>query len=276
MRDDLAQLLVETPRHNTGEFYRVHRRKAKQDLDSAPTKQGMRKPYRERKEFGEYFVPLRGLLRKNVGRPWDKVFSELISVLHGGGTVVEHTKQHLLRDFIVLKPHWINNKPHHPPMWGQGGQGPRPLNDDYYVDRHGILRHAKARPQKRPVSVVAHVKIDDSTAFHKIDGLWYRVWTKLLPLADRERPPIFDLVLKKWVRCVGYKPYSIRKVAETMEVMSYRWEVAGTTGVRELESLHGSGTRVFDGMAPGSTRVAYRKESISSRTIRREGLDVIK
>jgi hypothetical protein len=160
---------------------------------------------------------------------------------------------------MVLKPHWINNKPHHPPMWGQG---PRPLNDDYYVDRHGILRHAKARPQKRPVSVVAHVKIDDSTAFHKIDGLWYRVWTKLLPLADRERPPIFDLVLKKWVRCVGHKPYSTRKVAETVEVLSYRWEVVG--GIWELERLH------------GFNRVAYRKEAVSSRTIRREGLDAIK
>jgi hypothetical protein len=268
MRKDLAQLIVETPRHNTGEFFKVHRRKAKQDLDLAPTKQGMRRPYLERKEFGDYLSPLKGVLRKNVGRPWDKVFSELNSALQGGGTVVEHVKVHL-RGYIELSPVFINGKPHTTPPYfafGSGMEGPQPLNNTFYVDPHGILRHAKARPRKRQKPVIEHVKIDDSTAFHKIDGLWYRVWTKPLPLADRAHPPIYDLVLKKWVRCVEHKPFSWRreKVAEAAEVLTYRWEVAGTSGTWNLEHLH------------GSNRVAYRKESVSSRTIRREGLDRLK
>lgn len=257
MRDDLAQLLVETPRHNSGEFFKTHRRKAKQDLDSVPTKQGMRRPYLERKEFGDYLTPLKGFLRKNVGRPWDKVFSELNSALQGGGTVVEHVKVHL-RGYVELHPVFINGKPHDSPPYHM--DGPHPLNNTFYVDQRGILRHAKARTRKRQKPVIEHVKID-LTAFHKIDGLWYCVWTKTLPMADRAHPPIYDLVLKKWVRCVGHKPFSWRKVAEAVEVLSYRWEVAGTSGTWELDRLH------------GSNRVAYRKESISSRTIRREGLD---
>jgi len=251
MRTDLAQLLVETPRHNSGEFYRVHRRRANRDLDLAPTKQGMRRPYFDRKEFGEYLTPLKGFLRKNVGRPWDKVFSELNSALQGGGTVVEHVKVHL-RGYVELHPVFINGKPHHsPPYYGA------PINNDFYVDQRGILRHAKARPQKRQTPVVDHVKIDDSTAFHKIDGLWYRVWFKTLPLADRAHPPIYDLVLKKWLRCDSHTPYSFRKVAEVADVVQYRWAVEGSS-------------------YRYPNRVAYRKESISSRTIRREGLDRIK
>ena len=259
MRDDLAQLLVETPRHNTGEFYRMYRRRAKQNLDLAPTKQGMRRPYYERKQFGEYFKPLKGLLHKNVGRPWDKVFSEINSALHGGGTVIEHTKMHLLRDFITLKPYWIGNKPHHLPMWGHGYV---PLNNVYYVDRQGVLRHAKAVHRKLPIPVVKHVKIDDSTAFHKIDGIWYRIWTKLLPVPDQAHPPVFDIVLKKWVHCEGRKLSFLKGPAS--EVVRYRWSVVGSYDTRELDSLH------------GANRVAYRRESVSSRTIRREGLNKIK
>jgi len=265
MRKDLAQLIVETPRHNSGEVFKTHRRRANRDFDLAPTKQGMRRPYLERKEFGDYLSPLKGFLRKNVGRPWDKVFSELNSALQGGGTVVEHVKVHL-RGYVELHPVFIDGKPHYPPPYYGRSDGPSPITDDFYVDPYGILRKAKARPRKRQKPVIEHVKIDDSTAFHKIDGLWYRVWTKPLPMADRPYPPIYDLVLKKWVRCVGHKPFSWRreKVAETVEVVSYRWEVAGTSGTWELDRLH------------GSNRVAYRKESVSSRTIRREGLDRLK
>jgi len=257
MRKDLAQLIVETPRHNSGEFFKTHRRKAKQDLDLAPTKQGMRRPYLERKEFGDYLSPLKGFLRKSVGRPWDKVFSELNTALRGGGTIVEHVKVHLL-GYVELHPVFIDGKPHDPPPYYVG---PSPLNNTYYVDQHGILRYAKARARKRQKPAIEHVKIDDSTAFHKIDGLWYRVWTKPLPPADRARPPVYDLVLKKWVRCVEHTPFSWRRVAEVVVMPTYRWQVSGTSGTWGLDSLN---------------RVAYRKESISTRTIRREGLDRLK
>lgn len=264
MRTDMAQLLVESPRHNTGESFKTHRRKANQDPESAPTKQGMRRPYMDRKSFGEYFPPLMGFLRKNVGRPWDKVFSELTAVLHGGGTVIEHTKMHLLRDFVILKPHWIDGKPHQNPPWYSSQQlGATPLNGDYYVDLYGILRYAREipRPRRSKGPESGLVPIDDRTAYLKIDGLWYRVWFKMLPVVTRGME-VYDIVLKKWIRAKAQTPYrSKRDVAEYLERYVHYWALDGDHGTWGLERFY------------GKVQYAYRKEAISSRTIRREGLD---
>lgn len=258
MRNDLAQLLVETPRSNRGELYREHRRKADRNPEDAPTKQGMRRPYFERKQFGEYFAPLKGLLRKNVGRPWSAVFSEITASLRGGGAVIEHTKLHLLRDFVITSPHWVNGKPHWP-VHRFGCNGPTPLNDDFYVDRFGFLRLAPRVVRRKHNEPASFVRIDDHAAYHKIDGAWFRVWTRLLPLPGPGNAPVYDLVLKRWVRCHGhssryYKP----------EEVFCRWQLDGAHDTWQLDRLH------------GSNRYAYRKEQISKRTIRREGLDKLK
>src|SRR5215467_5466782 len=131
MRKDMAQMLVERPRLHRGELYRVHRRRLNRDPDSGGTTQGMRRPYIERKHFNEYFAPIVGFLRKNCGRPWDKVFSELGKSLTGGGTVIQHVKVHVLRDFVTLKPVWYGGVPCYPA--------------DRYPDRNGQPQPIEAR-----------------------------------------------------------------------------------------------------------------------------------
>jgi len=277
MRTDMAQLLVETPRHNPGERYREHRRKANRDLDSAPTKQGMSRPYFDRKEFGEYFVPLKGFLRKNVGRPWDKVFSELNSALRGGGTVIDHTRLHLFRDFVVLKPHWIDGKAYHPPPWYS--QGPTTFKKgEFYVDLHGILREGRRHRERyrHPKPGSSIVRIDEHSAYIKLDGVWYRVWLRSLPMtpvrvdlgvgAAPKLPVLHDIALKKRILCRPNKPFRwpTKQAAEQPEVTTYQWHVEGQHGVWALENFY------------GKLQYAYRKESISTRTIRREGLDKLK
>ena len=49
----------------------------------------------ERKEFGENLEPLMRYLQKQVGRPWDKVYSEIRAVCEPTGTVNAHIYQHL-------------------------------------------------------------------------------------------------------------------------------------------------------------------------------------
>jgi hypothetical protein len=254
MRKDMAQLLVEHPRHNAGELYREHRRKANRDPEEAPTKQGMRRPYKERKEFGEYFPPIMGCLRKNVGRPWDKVFSELSASLHGGGAVIDHVKLHVTRDFVTLNPVWQDGVACYPPGFGISFRDdPTPItrrrNDGFYVDQQGILRQAPLeKSRKRPKTTSTGTPADGASCYYKMDSVWYRVWFKALPTPGADQNPVFDLVLKDWLRCRHY-PGNRYSGAE------YRWEAAG--------DRYGTRRQVF----------AHRREQVSSRVIRRERLD---
>jgi len=259
MRKDMAQLLVEHPRHNAGELYREHRRIANRDPEEAPTKQGMRRPYFERKEFGEYFAPIKGFLRKNVGRPWDKVFSDLSGSLSGGGAVVDHVKLHVLRDFVIIQPVWEGGVPCYPPHLNSFWRTkPTPItrsrNEGFYVDRLGILRQVSARSKRRKPKPV-DLRIDEHSAYYKIDGVWYRVWFASLPEAGPGFAPLYDVVLKSWVRCKNYPPSKYQPMG------FYRWELDNGYWVNELIETH------------GGAWVAHRREQIGSRVIRRERLN---
>lgn len=262
MRSDLAQLLVEHPRHNAGEYYRVHRRKANRDPEEASTKEGMRRLYVERKQFGEYFAPVKGFLRKNVGRPWDRVFSELSASLSGGGAVIDHVKLHVLRDFVILQPRWCDGVACYPPHSFAGFRArPMPItqqfNGGFYVDRQGVLRQARPEPRKRHKRKASGIAIDEQSSYYKINEVWYRVWFRGLPPAGPGEPPIYDLVLQRWIRCKHYPPTHVTPVDV------YRWEIddGHRYRLRELHETH------------GSLRVAYRREQVGSRLIRRERLN---
>lgn len=275
MRRDMAQLLVETPRYDSREYYRLHRRKANRDPEQAVLKQGMRRPYENRKSFGEYFTPLLGFLRANVGRPWDKVFSELNASLHGGGTVIQHTKMHLFNDFVITKPYFIGNKAHFP-FSKYSYRGPVPIDRYFYVDLHGILRKAKETPQQRyvPKEPIGR-RIDAESFYVQLEDVWYRVWTRELPKAGPGVKAVFDVVLKKWVRCHEHK--TTNDWLKRPATVSYRWQVEGDHDTAQLVDLYGttsswrtSGRRTWWPSDP--VGYAYRKTQVDSKTIRREGL----
>lgn len=75
MREDMAKVIVERPRRR-GDAARKGRR---QDWDQMPSHEGMRRPHilsGDPKELNEHLGPLRRYLERQVGRPWDKVYSE--------------------------------------------------------------------------------------------------------------------------------------------------------------------------------------------------------
>lgn len=269
MRKDMAQLLVERPRlYGSGETYRSNRRRLNRDPENAPSKQGYRKPYGyDQKQFNEYFAPIYGFLRKNCGRPWNKVWSELSGSLSGGGTVIDHVKTHVLRDFVILKPVWHEGVPCYPPHTYQGnpgfGKDPVPIsarhNRGFYVDRHGLLQRAPTRHKRKrkrdPNRTIARIQIDDKTAYYKMAGVWYRIWFKVLGTPNADCVPVYDVLLKKWLKCGSRVPFFRSEVV-------WEWYVDGATHARELFDIHGS-----------HHIIAYRKEPLSSRTIRREKLN---
>jgi hypothetical protein len=250
MRTDLAQLLVERPRFNQTQQYRLQRHRSKQDVEQAPLMEGMRQSYNDRKHFNEYFAPLQRILRKNSGRRWNDVYSDIVRGLRGGGTVIEHVRTHLLRDFVIRQPHWREDgAPCYPSnQFLLGGRGLvlGSRGEVSYVDRQGILRFMPRKSEhrhKRPP--FPRIPCDKESAFYKLNEVWYRVWTHPFPAAGPD-VKVFDAL-----------------VGETFE--SYK--SPGYTGWRwhrtaAIIRVHGS-LRFTGG----------RKTQLSSRTIRQHRLN---
>src|SRR5690242_7166676 len=95
MRPDMHKVIVERPRFG-GSWARKGR--LPRDLESLKAKEGMRLRYQERwKEFNDHLGPLRRYLRKQVGRPWNKVYSELRH-----GSAGQLLRDHLLRHVFEM------------------------------------------------------------------------------------------------------------------------------------------------------------------------------
>jgi hypothetical protein len=107
MRKDLQKLLCEQERRGSSRSFKEVRRdkslnEAANDDDFSAGCEGMRKRYMvrgNRKEFSENFAPLWGIIRKNVGRKWDDVYSELCEVFDMRNHVNAHILVHLW-DFV--------------------------------------------------------------------------------------------------------------------------------------------------------------------------------
>jgi hypothetical protein len=101
MRDDMARVIVERPR-----IPAFSRKGRTRPLEELPHHEGMRRGHAERgerKTLNENLQPLRRYLERQVGRPWDKVYSEIAAGLRVTNTVQQHVRDHL-RDFVAVKP----------------------------------------------------------------------------------------------------------------------------------------------------------------------------
>ncbi len=136
MRPDMARVIVERPR-----IADPNPRKGRAvALDDLPKQQGIRRPYVPNgKALNENLAPLRRYLDKQVGRPWNKVYSEISARLRASSAVQQHVRDHL-HDFVAVKPRRLAGQMRQRPgsdIWFQ----------PYYVDRRtGLLcRTARLR-----------------------------------------------------------------------------------------------------------------------------------
>lgn len=127
------------------------------------------------KSFGENLNPLLNYLHAQVGRPWNKVFSEIKKVNQGGGAVSNHIFQHLF-DFICLnvikkdgKVYSTENGVRELYSYRSGNKGA------LYVDpKDGIIKLYKTKKKKyRRRKEEVTVKVIDNIEYRKIDGIWY-------------------------------------------------------------------------------------------------------
>ena len=96
MREDMYKVIVERPRRGKDGYAAAAR--LRNDY-SGPTRLRTRAGYGCR-SLNENLAPLRRYLRAQVGRPWDKVFSEICANIDRRNTVQQHIHQHI-RDFIA-------------------------------------------------------------------------------------------------------------------------------------------------------------------------------
>ena len=139
------------------------------------------------KEQSDNFRPMLGFLRKNAGRPWDKVWSEIKQHCDHRSIRSHHFMEHV-KETVELHPVIIDKIAYYPARSQikqlldrdriakmdkieSTGNWPR-----FYVDQHGLLRLAPLRkwntPKPKPITSIA---IGKEEAYHLIDGCWFYI-----------------------------------------------------------------------------------------------------
>jgi hypothetical protein len=152
---------------------------------------GMRAGY-GRPQLNENLTPLRRYLCAQVGRPWDRVYSEISKEIDRRNTVQQHIYQHL-DDFIAIKVEWRGDRlidlRRSCRFWLDGSA----IHQKLYVDPDtGLIRRNKAYQSWRRATADAHRAaraeiemrrriLDDCTQLHRLAGGWFLVQIAPLP-----------------------------------------------------------------------------------------------
>ncbi|MDR3634428.1 MAG: hypothetical protein P4L84_11535 [Isosphaeraceae bacterium] len=153
MREDMAKVIVERPRYGSGDQGTpkgARRRLQRLEREGLPSHEGMRRRWRGcAKSLNEHLGPLRRYLDSQVGRPWNKVFSEICAHINRNSAVQDHVRDHV-EDYVVRHVILIDGVP----CFGEGGWAyGRPLREQswrlwYVCPRTGLLRRVKRSPHK--------------------------------------------------------------------------------------------------------------------------------
>ena len=97
MRHDMHKVIVERPRRGSRGPFRQAAGEKNAVADDLPRIQGMRRRYLrgELRELNENLAPLRRYLRKQVGRPWNTIYSEISRRLRPSSAVQQHVRDHI-------------------------------------------------------------------------------------------------------------------------------------------------------------------------------------
>jgi hypothetical protein len=204
MREDMSRVIVERPRLG-GDRGRKGRAVA---LDDLPKQEGMRRRHvlsGDCKMLNENLSPLRRYLERQVGRPWNKVYSEISRHLRADNTVQQHVRDHI-SDFVAVRPRRRKSallalalgQEHYDRLWFE------PL----YVDlKDGLLKRTDRLPeakrlhraQKVPLAPPDRVPLSPERELRRIDGLWFEVTLAPLPEPEyREYRELRKIALKRY------------------------------------------------------------------------------
>ncbi len=98
MRPDMHKVIVERPRRGSRGPFRHAPWEKNASPDDLPTKEGVRKRFSARgslRSLNENLSPLQRYLQKQVGRPWNAVYSDICAHLRPASAVQQHVRDHL-------------------------------------------------------------------------------------------------------------------------------------------------------------------------------------
>jgi hypothetical protein len=208
VRGDMAKVIVERPRRRGWAWTKPkgYGRKLRRDGDSdALQREGMKARWQSHtKSFNEHLGPLRRYLNSQVGRPWDKVFSEICERINRNSAVQDHVRDHV-EQYVLRHVILIDGVP----CSGEGGWTyGQPLHRYYgrswYVcPRTGLLRRVPPAPRrpKRPrrLQPPRYIRVSDELQCRFLDGAWHLVTVKPLPARcyNRDRCRDTDILLQR-------------------------------------------------------------------------------
>ena len=121
------------------------------------------------KEFTENPRLLDRYLDSQVGRPWDKVYSEICSNPDSRRGIGQRIMVKLQR--LVATDCFLENRHVLRPGWF----GPHPPSGLYVHPKTGLLCRPLPRRYDRPQPEITRIVIDPLHWYEKIEGIWYRL-----------------------------------------------------------------------------------------------------
>jgi hypothetical protein len=190
MRSDMAKIIVERPRVGGDSSFPLRSQpdSHRLDMEDWQRRQSIRRPWmHDRKSLNENLAPLRRYLRSQVGRPWDKVYSEICQHMNRDSAVQLHIWQHLMRYVCVDKDY-------------EGCDRGSLASAEFLVHpRTGLLcvnRFRRVWRRSEPKRNPDIAPGEGDIHYQRIDGVWYEVRTADLPAAGA----VYDFVLRKYVQ----------------------------------------------------------------------------
>src|ERR1700722_596161 len=209
MRSDLAKVVTERPRAGLrikspkGYSRNLQRFSDEDHPKREKIRQKWKTYHNDAKVFTDLLGPLYGYLKKQVGRPWNKVYSEIAKKLPRKSLQGIHIQDHIFQ-FVELNVVMIDGKPHHKtqPRYSEiteiysvsGEKYP-----DLYVNPdNGLLCKAKVKKIVRKNNQrLPGIKLYPGVQLHKIKDVWYEVKVKQYAFTfSTVLPPMEDKVLE--------------------------------------------------------------------------------
>jgi hypothetical protein len=208
MRADMAKVIVERPRKKGCAFHKpkgYQRCLNRYGEDGPPCREGIKRRWGHGlKYLNEHLGPLRRYLDKQVGRPWDKVYSDICAHIDRSSAVQDHVRDHV-EDYVTTHVILVDGVPCN----GEGfarNYG-KPLHEfryrPWYVCPHtALLRRVKVPSRKRGrgpkrEKPPKYIPVSESLQCRLLNNAWYLVTLKPLPKPyfHRERCTAMDVQL---------------------------------------------------------------------------------
>lgn len=208
MRKDINKVICERERSGSRDYMGSNKGFEKQyyfrhdddrneefaQLEALPKKEGMMTRLHGGyggRTFGENLGPIRGMIESNVGKNWDKLFSDLCKLAPPtGNNVQRHAHQHI-DNYIIRETKWIdgqvcvedlNNKYYHDAwvplkIYVNNNRSRFSRNQQYYVHpkTRCVMRIKRPKQQNGPKEDTRGLIRTTKGCYGKINGVWWEL-----------------------------------------------------------------------------------------------------